>query len=211
MFKSLNKVIKVLILGDFFMNSAWGLFAPVFALFIAQNITTGSTAEAAEVAGLATLFYWGTRSLLQIPIGRYLDKNHGEKDDFWFMVIGIFLTALPPFGFLISSLPWHIYGFQVLHAIGMAMFVPSILAIFTRHIDKGKEAFEWSVKSTSLGFGIGVTGALGGAIAAFLGFKPLFILAGAINMMAVLTFLFIRKRIFPKDHVVYKIPSPGPF
>lgn len=211
MFKSLNKVIKVLILSDFFLNSAWGLIVPIFALFIVQNITVGSTAQAAKVAGFATFFYWVSKSILQIPIARYLDKNHGEKDDFWFMVVGMFLLVLPPIGFLFSSLAWHIYLLQALHALGMAMAIPSWYAIFTRHIDKGKEAFEWALNSSSLSLGMGITGAIGGIMAAAFGFKIIFILVAALNMISALCLLFIRKEIGPKDHIRIKIPPPRPF
>lgn len=210
MSKPINKVIKTLIISDFFLNSAWGLLAPIFALFIVQNITVGNTAEAAKVAGLAALFYWVTKAVLQIPIGKYLDKNHGERDDYWFMVIGTFLIVLPPFGFLISFLPWHIYGFQILHAIGMAMTIPSWYAIFTRHIDKGKEAFEWGLNSTTLSFGMGITGAIGGVMAALFGFKIVFILVGVLNLISALILLLIRREIIPQDHIIHKIPPPRP-
>ena len=89
-----NKVIKTLIISDFFLHSGWGFFAPIFAIFIAENIVMENPVEAAKVAGFAAAAYWITKSLLQIPIGHYLDKRHGEKDDFWFMVSGLFLAGI---------------------------------------------------------------------------------------------------------------------
>lgn len=210
--KAINKVIRVLILCDVIFNSGWGFLGPVFAIFIVQNIAVGGAAEAAKVAGFASLVYWTVKSILQIPIGRYLDKNHGEKDDLWFMIIGTFLTGLAPFGFMISFLPWHIYGFQVLHAIGMAMMVPSWSAVFTRHIDKGEEAFEWSVRSTSLGFGVGIAGATGGILAAYFGFNIVFILVGTLTIISAFLLLLIYKDVEPHDKILPKIPrSKIPF
>src|SRR3989344_7496922 len=98
MSKIINKIIKTLIVSDFFLNSGWGMMGPIFAIFIVKNVATGDITEAAKIAGFAALSFWITKSLLQIPIGRYLDKNHGEKDDFWFMVAGTFLLALVPIG-----------------------------------------------------------------------------------------------------------------
>ena len=49
--KLINKIIKVLIVSDFFLNLGWGLMGPVFAIFIVQNITIGSISEAAKIAG----------------------------------------------------------------------------------------------------------------------------------------------------------------
>ncbi len=211
MLKSINKVIRFLIYSDFVLNSGWGLLAPIFAIFIVQKITIGDPIVGAKVAGFASLIYWIVKSILQIPIGRYLDKNHGEKDDFWFMTIGTFLTAFVPFGFLISSKPWHIYAFHVLHAFGMAMVIPSWSAIFTRHIDKGKEAFEWSMRSTSLGFGIGLAGAVGGLLVGFFGFQIVFILVGILTIISSLLLLLIRQDIIPKDHAFPFFPYFSPF
>lgn len=204
--KPINKVIKILISSDVALNSGWGLLGPVFAIFLLQEIAAGNPTECAKIAGFASLTYWTVKSFLQIPIGRYLDKNHGEKDDFWFTVFGTFLAGLTPFGFLISSLPWHIYGFQVLHAVGMAMVIPSWSAIFTRHIDKGQEAFEWGINSTSLGFGTGIAGAVGGIIAALFGFKAIFILVGTFTMVSASFLLLIHKEIAPKDRLFPRIP-----
>jgi len=212
MLKSVNKVTKILIVGDFFLNSAWGLLGPVYALFVVQRITGGDTALAAKVAGFAALCYWAVKSFLQIPIGKYLDKNHGEKDDFVFMILGVFLAGLVPFGFMLSFLAWHIFALEIIHAIGMSMFIPSWYAIFTRHIDQGKEAFEWGLDSTSLGFGVGVTGAAGGVIAAIFGFNVIFILVGTINMISVLLYLLIRKNLIPKNHIApHKLPPSWSF
>ncbi len=198
MAKFLNKVVKTMMISDFFLNCGWGLLGPIFAIFIVQNITVGNDLEAAKVAGFASLSYWIVKSIIQIPISRYLDKNHGEKDDFWFMFIGTLLTGLVPLGYLVSSLAWHIYAFQVVHAVGMAMAIGSWSAIFTRHIDKGKEAFEWSLESTSIGLGAGLTGALGGILVGFFGFGIIFIFTAGFTIFSALILLFIRKDIFPE-------------
>src|SRR3989344_6231300 len=160
--KIINGLVKVLITSDFFFNLGWGLLAPIFAIFILERITGGDSLKAAEIAGFSALFYWITKSIFEIPIGWFLDKKYGERDDFWFMVVGTFISAIVPIGYLFSSTAWHIYLFQIIHAIGMAMALPSWLAIFTRHIDKGKEAFEWSIETTSIGAGAGIAGGIGG-------------------------------------------------
>ena len=211
MLKSINKVIRVLVISDLFLNCGWGLLGPIFAIFIFQHIATGSIAEAARIAGFASLFYWVTKSILQVPIGHYLDKNHGEKDDFWFIILGMFLVSIVPFGYLISSLPWHIYIFQLLHATGMAMVYPPWLAIFTRHIDRGREAFEWSIESTSIGFGAGIAGAVGGVLVSFFSFKVVLILVGLFTIFSTLLLFFVRKEMFSKEYAEHKILPSKPF
>jgi len=206
MFKNINKVVKILMMSDFFLNSAWGFLSPIFALFIVQRITGGDTAQAAKVAGFAALFYWATKSCLQIPIGRYLDKNHGEKDDFIFMFLGVLMASLVPLGFMIASAPWHIYLFETIHAIAMSMMIPSWYAIFGRHIDKGREAFEWGLDSTVLGVGVGVMGALGGIVSAIFGFNAIFIAAWLLNSVSALVILFIHEEISPQNKATPHFP-----
>ncbi len=197
MFKSINKIIKVLIFSDLFLNSGWGLIAPVFAIYIVQDIEGGSAA----VAGFASAIYWIVKSIIQIPIAKYLDKNGGEKDDYFFMTAGIFISGLVPFGYFISSAPWHIYFFQIIYAIGMAMAVPAWMAIFTRHIDKGKEAYEWSLYSTALGFGVGIFSAIGGALVGAIGFKIIYIFVGVFTIISAMLLLLIQKDIVsPHTH-----------
>jgi MFS family permease len=195
MAKIINKIIKTLIISDFFLNLGWGFLSPVFALFILQRVASGDPMKAAEIAGFAALFYWISKSFFEIPIGRFLDKTDGERDDFWFMFCGILLISIVPIGFLFSSQPWHIYICQVVHAIGMAMALPSWLAIFTRHIDKGKEAFEWSIETTSINMGAGIAGGLGGVIASILGFKALFIFVSVFTVLAAFLYLVIKNNV----------------
>src|SRR3989344_2194798 len=73
MFKNINKVIKTLVITDFFYNSAFASFAPVFAIFITNRIHGGT----ASVVGLAVSVYWIVKSIFQLPIARVLDRFYG--------------------------------------------------------------------------------------------------------------------------------------
>ncbi len=188
-----------MITSDFFLNLGWGFLSPVFAIFILEKISNTGPVHAAEIAGLSALFYWIPKSLFEIPVAIYLDKNKGEKDDFWAMIVGFFILAAVPIGYLFSTVPWHIYLFQVIYALGMSMALPSWMAIFTRHIDKGKEAFEWGMESSAIGMGAGIAGGLSGILVALLGFNALFIFVSAFTLLSIVIMLFIRKHIFSRD------------
>ena len=204
--KLLNKIIRTLIISDFFLNSGWGLMGPIFAIFIVKNVAMGSISEAAKIAGFAALSFWITKSLLQIPIGRYLDKNHGEKDDFWFMVAGTFLLALVPIGFLFSSQAWHIYALQMLHALAASLNFPSWSAIFTRHIDKGREAFQWGTHSTVSGMGVGLAGGIGGIAVAYFGFEIVFIFVSSLSLLCGFLLFIIKNDISLENEKTVRIP-----
>jgi len=207
MAKPINKVIKVLISSDVLLITGFGFIAPIFAIFIAQRITLGDMTEAVKIAGFSMAIYWGVKSILQIPIGKYLDKNHGEKDDLYFVMIGNSLAALAAFGYIFSSSAWHIYLLQGIYSLGMAMNIPGWTAIFTRHIDKGQVAFEWATRSTFIGIGAGAAGALGGIIASSFGFNILFVGVGIFALLSALLPLSILKTITPKDKIFPRAPE----
>lgn len=200
--KQINKVIKILILSDIALVGGIGFMAPIFAIFLTEKIQGGDIA----VVGYAAAIYWIVKSLVIIPFGKYLDKNHGEKDDIWFVIVGNILAALSVFGYLFSHYPWHIYLCQIVFAIGMGMNIPGYTAIFTRHIDKGKEAFDWSVHSALIGFGSGIAGGLGGIIVNYFGFYVLFVGVTIFILISALFPLLIRKELSAKDEKVIRTP-----
>lgn len=199
---AINKVIKVLILSDVALLSGIGFVSPIFAVFLTNRIQGGNL----EVVGYATAFYLITYSLIVIPFARYLDKNHGEKDDLYFIIIGNLLSSLAVLGYIFSKLPWHIYLLQVIYAIGMGMNTPGYTAIFTRHIDKGKEAFDWSVRGSLAGIGAGLAGALGGIIASRFGFNTLFLGVSAFILLSAFLPFLISEEMRPKDKKMPKVP-----
>lgn len=211
MFKPINKVIKIMIASDVALLTGFGFISPIFAIFITQRITYGNTIEAAEIAGFTMGVYWGVKSILQIPIGRYLDKVKGEKDDLWFVVIGNILAAIAVLGYIFSFLSWHIYLCQGIFSLGMAMNIPAWSAIFTRHIDKGKEAFEWSTRSTFIGIGAAISGILGGLVVAQFGFNILFIAVAIFALLSAFLPFLIYKDITPKDHIFPRVPEAKTF
>jgi MFS family permease len=193
MLKSINKVVKVLIYSDLVFFTGWGLVTPIFAIFIVEKIEGGNVV----VAGIASAIFWLLRSILRVPMGIYLDKTQGEKDDFWFIIGGFSLAGLVPFGFLLASLPWHIYLLQALYGLGIALNTSGWAAIFTRHIDKGKESTEWGLDATAIGLGGGVAGAVGGFLVSNFGFEPVFVAVGVLGFLGALLPLFVYKDLVP--------------
>ncbi len=170
----INHVIKTLVLSDFFINAGFSVFAPIFAVFVTKQISDGSLQVIGFAAALTQIF----KVTLQIPIAKYLDRNHGEYDDFYSMLLGSFLISLVPFLYLFASLSTHIYIIAAVYGIGLAFLVPPWYAIFTRHVDKMKENLEWSMDSVAIGIASAGAAALGGILASKLGFQVVFLLGG---------------------------------
>lgn len=196
-------MIKVLILADFALLAGFGFVLPIFAIFIIEHIQGGDV----RVAGLAAAVYWITLSLVLVPFGKYLDRNHGEKDDLYFIISGTVLGALSVTGLIFASLPWHIYLLQGVYALGMGMNIPGYTAIFTRHIDKGKEALSWSTRAALVGVGAGTAGALGGTIVHHFGFQVLFAGAAILLLASAALPLLILKDLLAKDKKMPRVPE----
>ncbi len=199
-----NHVIRTLVLSDFFMNAGFSVFAPVFAIFVTKQIEGGSMQVIGFAAALTQIFKAG----LQIPIARYLDKNHGEYDDFYSMIGGSILVALVPFLYMFASIPKHIYMIQSLYGVGLAFAIPPWYAIFSRHLDKLKENIEWSMDSISIGIGAAVAAAVGGILATKFGFYLVFLMGGMFAIYGVV----MQARIFKdlKAKVAQGVVKPQP-
>ena len=205
---NINKVIKILIASDFLLQSGWGLIGPIFAIFLTKQIQGGDL----KMVGFVAAAYWLTKSIIQPFIASWLDKNHGEKDDFIFLVVGMYIANLIPLGYIFATQPWHIFGLEFIRALAMACVTPTWAAIFTRHIDKGREAFSWSMESTGIGFAAGFAGASGAWLAAVFGFEIVFLLVALFGILSSSLLLIVRHSIFVKDGFAPRVPpSEKPF
>lgn len=196
-----NKIIKTLILSDFLLHSGWGLIGPIFAIFITQQLEGNLAA-----VGFIAATYWFIKSVTQPFIAHFLDVKKGEMDDFKFLILGLYLANLVPLGYVFSTQLWHIFLLEAIRGVCMACFIPAWAGIFTRHIDKGWEAFSWSIDSTSIGFAAAFAAAFGGVLAAFLGFKVVFILVSFFGLISSSLLLLIRNQLFSREHFEPKVP-----
>lgn len=181
-----NRAIQIMLLYLFFVVMAESLFTPIFSVFIIKSIA-GATLK---TAGFALAIFALSKSLVQIPLSRYLDKLKGEKDDFHSLIFGALVAVIYPFGLIFVSKIWHLYFLEILAGIGTAALMAAYYSLFARHVDKGSEGFEWSLFSVG---GLTVSGAIGAAIGGILadifGFQLLFLINGTVNFIVFFTLL----------------------
>jgi MFS family permease len=178
----INHTVRTLITSDFLINSGFSLFGPVFAIFVTGQIAGGTV----ETVGFAAAITQIVKSVLQVPVARYLDRNHGEYDDFYSLVTGSLLVATVPFLYLAAEMPAHLYIIQVISGTGLALAVPPWYAIFTRHIDAMKENVEWSLESIAIGISGAGAAALSGIMVTTFGFDSVFIIGGFFALIGAL-------------------------
>jgi MFS family permease len=182
---SVNKIIRSLIISDFFLFFSVGLLAPIFAVFILHNI-----ANKIEVIGYAVSLYWLTRVITVIPFSWLMDKLRGETDEYFLMIAGTFVVSCVPLFYIFSSQPWHIYLLQIVSGLANSLAVPAWRILFTNHIDKRIIGFEWSLEDVGVGVATAASASLGAYIANRFGFDSLFIIIfffGAISTLVLLS------------------------
>jgi MFS family permease len=199
---TINTVVMKLVYADLIFFTAAGLITPIMAVFYVDEINNGTIA----VAGLVTALFWVVKSAVQVPVSLYADNKKGEYDDFAMMFVGYIISALVPlcyYAFVTEV--WQVYLVEVLHGIGYGLMVPTYLAMYTRHIDRQRENFEWTLHSNAVGLGYAAAAAIGGVMADRFGFRPIFLATSIIMMMSPVVLFFIRKHLYKSDGTV---PDP---
>lgn len=188
---NINPVVKILILSDFLILSSAQFLTPIFALFITSKIAGGNI----ETVGIAAALLLLSRSVMEIPVGIIIDRTPTENDDLYSIIIGSLISAMVYFSYVFASEIWQVYILQVMLGLAAAIAHPGWYSIFTKHADKGREAFEWSLYEVILGLGMALSAALGGYFAYIFGFEIVFLMVGIGVLFSVLTLLFARKKI----------------
>ena len=192
---AVNRVVKYFVLSDLFLLAGWGLIDPVFSIFIIQRITGATLVSVGIAAGI----YWILRSALQVPIAKYLDRVPGEKDDFHVLVIGLVIAGFSAFLFALVKNVWALYLVQAVRALAFALYGAAWPSIFSRHLDKERVSFDWTVDSVAVGVAAGISGFIGGILADKFGFDAVFILGAALSLLAALALMSVPDLVIPKD------------
>ena len=162
-------------LSDVFLVVGFGLIAPILAIFIKDNMIGGSI----FTAGLASTVFLVTKSVIQLPFSKYVDT---QKNKVKWLILGTFLFTFVPIIYIFATHIWHIYVAQVIYGIGGALAYPTWLGLWSTHLDKKHESFEWGFYSTMVGLVAAGTAAIGAAIAQFVGFTYTFIFVGLMSL-----------------------------
>ena len=172
----MNKKLILLILSDVLILSSFGLIAPIFALFI-DNDLGGSIVA----AGLATTIFLGVKSFTQLPLSKYLIDKDKHKSRL--LVIGTFLIISVPFIYFMAKSVSLIFVAQAIYGLGTALAYPSWFSLFTTYMDKRHKGFEYAIWSTGVGIGTALAAFAGAKVAELIGFKYLFFVVGAIAFL----------------------------
>lgn len=188
----MNRTIKLLMLSDVLILTGFGLIAPILAIFIKDNLAGGTI----FAAGFASTLFLVTKSSIQLPFSRYVDRS---EDKIKWLIVGAFVISLVPWLYIFSTNIYFIYAAEILHGIGNGLAYPTWLGLWSIHLDKNKESFEWSLYSTGISVGTAITAAAGAAMAEFVGFTVTFLVVWVMSL-AGCGVLFFLERKKEKEH-----------
>lgn len=172
----MNRTIKLLMFSDIFVLTGFGLIEPILAIFLKENLVGGTI----FAAGLASSIFWITKCLIQLPFSRYVDAH---DDKIKWLIIGTLLVSAVPFIYIFATDIKSIYIAQFIYGIGSGLAFPTWLGLWSTHLDKKHESFEWSLYSTLTGVGTAITATIGATIANFAGFQYTFMLVGLMTLI----------------------------
>jgi len=162
------------------------------AIYIAGSITGGTILA----AGIASALYMMTKALVQIPFSRYVD-NHDNKVK-W-LHLGTFLIVTVPFQYIFAKNIYSIYIAQIIYGIGAGIAASAWLSLWSTHLDKHHEGFEWSLYSATVGIGTGLGAFLGGTLVTYFGFRFTMFVMGTLAFLGLLVLLYIENKNYKKN------------
>ncbi len=177
----MNRTVILLMLSDACIFTGFGLFEPFLAVFVKENIAGGTLFS----AGIASALFLVTKSIIQLPFSRYVDKH---DDKVKWLILGTIIICLVPMIFLFATSIYTVYLAQILCGIGSALAFPTWLGLWSANLDEHHESFEWSMYSTLVGFGTAFSAAVGSGLAELYGFTVTILL---MELMLLLGFSFL--------------------
>lgn len=180
----INPLIKAFIISETFLWSAWNFIMPIIAIFATSNIVGGNV----EIAASAFSVHLIVRVIFELISGRYLSTSK-EIDKFLATILGILLISFSYFGFALTGTVIFLYIFYGIAGMGLGIASPAKNTLFSTHLDKNKEVFEWGVHDAVVIMGMALSAALGGFIASKYGFQALLFLASTVNLLGIVPYI----------------------
>jgi MFS family permease len=181
----MKKRLAILLWTSFFINLAAGLFGPLYAVFVEE--IGGNLIHAGFAYSIFSIFSGG----LIYFIGRWEDRFKHQEN---LLVASRFLACIAFFGYIFISNVYELYAIQLFLGIAFAIGSPAFSSLYSKNLQKGKYASQWGMWDSMYGVTVGISAIIGGYIAQFYGFRPLFVLMFIISVISFIVSLMLVKK-----------------
>lgn len=176
--KTKNGRLRLLLLASYANNLGWGIYAPLYALFILK--LGGTTFEISMLWSLYALI----AGVLMMLFGKL--ENSRKYNPAFMLVVGYSLFIMVAVAYLSAKSISQFYIAQLVLAVAMGILTPAARITYARAQKKGAEAGEWGLFDGGNYILIAIAALLGGVIYKFGGFRAIFVAMILIQTVATL-------------------------
>ena len=181
----MKKRLKLLLLLDTFFIVAAGLLGPVYAIYIEQ--IGGNILDIGYAWAIFSIF----AGVLTLVMGKIEEKHNKRK-----MAILGYMIKIPCFlAYIFIAHPYQLFIIQMILGIATAIGTPAYDALFSRALNKGKEAFEWGMWEFSYNISNAAAALMGSFIVFYFGFDSLFVLMAILAAIGLIIFTHLSRKI----------------
>ena len=103
--------------------------------------------------------------------------------------------------FFFVTKPWHLYSVMVLLAIAAAGLWPSVMSIYSEHLNKEYEKFSWGMYNFSINFALALSALAGAYFAHHISLDAVFVVMLISTAIALVFSLFVYRIVNQKKSV----------
>lgn len=177
---SINPVIKIIIISDIFFWSAWYTVLPILSIFFVQEIQ-GATID---TAAFGFSFYLLARVAASL-IGSKFSANASDSRKIFMIIYAILILNIAYVLMAFTRSLGTVYAFYIIVGMGIGLASPVRSALFSTHLDKHKETFEWALSDSVVLVGIAICSIIGAVIIRDYGYTTLFLVATFFNFLSI--------------------------
>ena len=176
-------------MADSFYILAFGMLAPIYAVFV-QRIGGGILE-----AGTAWAIFMISSGVGMFFMGNFTDKIKKNKV---FIVIGYLMQSLGFLGYYFVSNIVQMFLLQIFLGLAHMVKLPAAYSFYAKHVEKSNSASQWAAWQGIWDGGQGIAALIGSFLAAFFGFKILFLVMFFVSLISFLIALNLKEEILSK-------------
>ena len=178
--------MRAFITAEIFLWSGWNFLFPLLGIFVVNNIAHGTL----ETVAWAYSLHLIARIAAELLSGRHITRS-GDKLKLITAIVGSLILGLGYLAFLMVRSIHLLYFVYIMMGIGFGISSPAKFSLFSIHLDRSREATEWSFYDSSSLMGMAISGVIGGVVASRFGFNVLFVVASFVNLIGVFPYFFL--------------------
>lgn len=181
----MHKQLKIFLVSNSFFVLATGMLGPIYALFVK------------EIGGdiLDAGFSWSIFMIISgagmLVMGKIVDSLKKEKP---MMILGYSLQSLGFLGYFFVSNKIQLYLLQILMGISITVQHPVFNSFYTRHLEKGKVAFQWAAWEGTYFITTGIAALIGAFLVKIFGFRTMFLIMFFVSLFGLFAIIKIKEK-----------------